>query len=82
MSTSSMGRKSGKRTTARCRRCGRKSYHIIRKKCSSCGYGDTAKLRKYAWQTKYTINGVKKRKPTKPNVRKKKLPKTRAKRLK
>ncbi len=48
--TPSMGKKSGKRTTMRCRRCGKLSYHKIKHKCASCGYGETAKLRKYTWQ--------------------------------
>jgi large subunit ribosomal protein L37e len=33
----------------RCRRCGRHSYHVQKKKCSSCGFGATAKLRSYSW---------------------------------
>jgi len=39
--TASMGKKSGKRNHLRCRRCGRASYHKIKKKCASCGYGQT-----------------------------------------
>ncbi|MDI6737281.1 MAG: 50S ribosomal protein L37e [Nanoarchaeota archaeon] len=46
----SMGKKSGKDVHIRCRRCGRYSYHKIRGVCSDCGYGKTAKLRKYTWQ--------------------------------
>lgn len=34
---------------ARCRRCGRHAYHVQKKKCASCGFGATAKLRRYAW---------------------------------
>jgi len=45
-----MGKKSGKDVHIRCRRCGRASYHKIDGICSSCGYGKTAKLRKYTWQ--------------------------------
>ena len=45
-----MGRKSGRVSHIYCRRCGSKSYHVSRKICSSCGYGKTATLRKYAWQ--------------------------------
>jgi len=47
--TPSMGRKSGKITNLRCRRCGRRSYHKTKKVCSHCGYGKTAKIRKYNW---------------------------------
>ena len=43
-----MGKKN-KTLHIRCRRCGRHSYHIRNKACSSCGFGDTAKMRDYAW---------------------------------
>ncbi len=58
--TAAMGHKSGKRNLVqRCRRCGKRSYHVRSKKCASCGYGATAKLRKYNWQTR--IHGTTKR---------------------
>jgi large subunit ribosomal protein L37e len=51
--TGSMGKKSkGRALVQRCRRCGKRSYHVRNKKCASCGYGATAKLRTYKWQTK------------------------------
>lgn len=50
--TASMGRKSGKKTHIRCRRCGNHSYHITKKKCSSCGYGASARMRTYTWNKK------------------------------
>jgi large subunit ribosomal protein L37e len=50
--TPSMGKKSGKRTTIPCRRCGKASYHKIKRKCSSCGFGESSKIRKYSWQKK------------------------------
>ncbi|HLD00492.1 MAG TPA: 50S ribosomal protein L37e [Candidatus Nanoarchaeia archaeon] len=50
--TASMGRKSGKKSHIRCRRCGRTAYHVNKKKCASCGYGDTPFLRKFAWNKK------------------------------
>ena len=51
--TYSMGKKSGKnKLVQRCRRCGKKTYRIRNKKCSSCGYGASPKLRKYSWQKK------------------------------
>jgi len=53
--TPSMGKKSGKKIFIRCRRCGNKTYHIRKKRCSKCGFGDTKKLRKYSWQTKTKI---------------------------
>jgi len=36
----------------RCRRCGRRSYHIRHKACSACGFGKSEKIRSYAWQTR------------------------------
>jgi large subunit ribosomal protein L37e len=50
--TPSMGKKSGKKTHIRCRRCGSRAYHIHKKRCSSCGYGKTSKVRKYNWRRK------------------------------
>ena len=37
----------------RCRRCGKRSFHVRNKMCSSCGFGKSAKLRRYGWQTKW-----------------------------
>jgi large subunit ribosomal protein L37e len=50
--TPSMGKKSGKKSHIHCRRCGKKSYHIRKKKCSSCGYGKSSKKRGYNWKKK------------------------------
>jgi len=47
-----MGKKSGKRTTMRCRRCGGTSYHKIKHKCPGCGYGESAKLKNFSWKNK------------------------------
>jgi len=38
-----------KSTHIRCRRCGRHSYHKTKSVCSHCGYGATARIRKYRW---------------------------------
>ena len=46
--TPAMGRMQRK-THIRCRRCGRHSYHVQKKKCASCGFGDTAKMRSPSW---------------------------------
>lgn len=54
-----MGMKSGKKSHIICRRCGGHSYHARKKVCSSCGYGNSAKRRKYSWQSK-TSGGLKK----------------------
>lgn len=50
--TPSMGRKSGKKNFIRCRRCGKPTYHVRKKKCSACGFGKTPRMRKYSWQKK------------------------------
>jgi len=49
--TSSMGKKQ-KRTHVRCRRCGRHAFHAQKNRCASCGFGESAKLRSYAWAHK------------------------------
>ncbi|HIH13887.1 MAG TPA: 50S ribosomal protein L37e [Nanoarchaeota archaeon] len=49
--TPSKGKRSGKRNHIPCRRCGKSSYHMQKKRCSHCGYPD-AKLRKYSWLQK------------------------------
>lgn len=45
-----MGKQSRGKSHIYCRRCGRKSYHKSRHVCASCGYGNSAKRRSYAWQ--------------------------------
>ncbi|RLF62417.1 MAG: 50S ribosomal protein L37e [Thermoplasmata archaeon] len=39
----------GKKTHIVCRRCGRYSYHIRKKRCSYCGFGESKRMRKYSW---------------------------------
>ncbi|MBU7013475.1 MAG: 50S ribosomal protein L37e [Theionarchaea archaeon] len=46
--TPSFGKKN-KRTHVRCRRCGNHSYHIRKRRCSSCGFGRSRKIRGYVW---------------------------------
>ena len=53
--TPSKGTKRRIRLHVKCRRCGKASYHVKKHKCSSCGYGHTSKVRKYAWQKKYKL---------------------------
>jgi len=50
--TPSKGLRSGKKNHIRCRRCGKHSFNVSTKVCASCGYGKTAKLRRYSWQKK------------------------------
>ena len=47
-----MGKKSGKKSHIRCRRCGKATYHMRDSRCASCGYGVSAKMRSYGWQKK------------------------------
>ncbi len=41
--------KRNKRTHGKCRRCGKKAFHLKKKVCSSCGFGETAKRRDFEW---------------------------------
>jgi len=41
-----------KRVHIRCRRCGRRAYHIRKKRCAACGYGGSPTLRKPSWSRK------------------------------
>ena len=50
--TPSKGKKGSSKTHIVCRRCGRHSYHIRKKRCAACGFGETKKLRSYTWQNK------------------------------
>jgi len=50
--TASHGAKSGKTNMIHCRRCGKRTYHQRKKKCSSCGFGESPRMRSYAWQKK------------------------------
>lgn len=50
--TAAAGKKQGKKSHIICRRCGKHTYHVRHKVCSSCGFGKSAKLRKYTWQKK------------------------------
>lgn len=45
--TPSKGKQSGKKTHIICRRCGQRTFHASKKVCSSCGYGNSSKLRKH-----------------------------------
>lgn len=47
--TASRGKMGDKKTHIHCRRCGERAYHIRKEKCSSCGYGNTAKIRSHSW---------------------------------
>ncbi|HXQ91736.1 MAG TPA: 50S ribosomal protein L37e [Nitrososphaerales archaeon] len=51
--TSSMGKMGRKKTHIRCRRCGHHAYHLRYKRCSSCGFGASTKMRQYSWMTRF-----------------------------
>lgn len=52
--TPSFGKKQ-KKTHVLCRRCGRHSYHVSKGVCAACGFGKSAKMKKFKWQWK-TVN--------------------------
>ncbi|MEX2721047.1 MAG: 50S ribosomal protein L37e [Candidatus Wukongarchaeota archaeon] len=45
--TPSFGKRQGKKVHIKCRRCGKRAYHVRKKRCASCGYGKSSKIRKY-----------------------------------
>ena len=50
--TPSFGKRRGKTLHIKCRRCGRRAYNVKERRCSACGYGESARIRRYSWQTK------------------------------
>ncbi len=52
--TPSFGKRN-KRVHMACRRCGKHAYHKQHKICSACGFGKSARIRKYAWQWKEAL---------------------------
>jgi len=50
--TPSFGKRGGRPTHIRCRRCGRRAYHVRKKRCAACGFGESPRIRRYSWQTK------------------------------
>ncbi|MFH1977730.1 MAG: 50S ribosomal protein L37e [Candidatus Aenigmatarchaeota archaeon] len=57
--TPSMGKRN-KKTHIRCRRCGKHTYHVRHKECSSCGFGKSSKLKTFKWKNK-TVNRSRKK---------------------
>ncbi len=49
MSKGTPSQRGGKIVHIICRRCGKHSYHVQKKVCASCGFGDTARRRGYEW---------------------------------
>ncbi|MCK4435559.1 50S ribosomal protein L37e [Candidatus Bathyarchaeota archaeon] len=54
--TTSFGRHSKKLVHIKCRRCGRRAYHMRKKRCAACGYGASSTLNSYSWRTR-TLQG-------------------------
>jgi len=46
-----MGKKH-KPVHTRCRRCGRRSFHLQKGVCAACGFGRTRRIYRYSWKTK------------------------------
>ncbi len=47
--TPSFGKHNKRASHKMCRRCGNRSFHNQKRRCSSCGFGRTAKRRAFAW---------------------------------
>ena len=39
----------GKKTHMACRRCGKHAYHVQKRRCAACGFGETSKIKNYNW---------------------------------
>jgi len=59
MTKGTASQKGGRKTHIPCRRCGRRSYHVQKKRCSSCGFGAMAKVRHYGWAKHHPGRGLK-----------------------
>lgn len=49
--TPSMGKKN-KRTHIVCRRCGKRAFHLNKKRCAACGFGESKRIKKTGSQWK------------------------------
>lgn len=57
--TPSFGKKN-KIVHIRCRRCGRHTYHLQKKRCSACGFPDS-RLRNFRWMWKNPLTRIRKK---------------------
>jgi large subunit ribosomal protein L37e len=55
----SMGKRQ-KKSHVLCGRCGKRAYHMRDSECASCGFGKSARIRKYAWQNKTGLRKARK----------------------
>jgi len=49
--TTAFGRRN-KMVHTLCPRCGRRSFHITKRRCAACGFGRLSRVRSYAWGRK------------------------------
>ena len=57
--TPSMGKKSGKKSHIKCRRCGNHAYHAKHSECASCGFGKSKRIRRFTWIHKKSFGAFK-----------------------
>ncbi|OLS27789.1 MAG: 50S ribosomal protein L37e [Candidatus Heimdallarchaeota archaeon LC_2] len=48
--TPSFGKHNKKASHKICRRCGNRSFHNQKRRCASCGFGSTTKIRTFKWR--------------------------------
>ncbi len=51
--TPAHGKRNRNKTHIRCRRCGRHAYHVRKKRCAACGFGESPRMRNYAWSKRH-----------------------------
>jgi large subunit ribosomal protein L37e len=49
MSKGTASKMGGKKTHMACRRCGKHAYHVQKRRCAACGFGETSKLKNFNW---------------------------------
>ena len=49
MSKGTASKSGGKKTHMACRRCGKHAYHVQKRRCAACGFGETSKIKNYNW---------------------------------
>jgi len=49
MTKGTSSRAGGRKTHIACRRCGKHAYHVQKKRCAACGFGESSKLRDFNW---------------------------------
>jgi large subunit ribosomal protein L37e len=49
MTKGTTSKRGGKKTHISCRRCGKHAFHVQKRRCSSCGFGESKKIRNFNW---------------------------------